>query len=52
MNIEIRHFEKSDVEAIKAIYDQPHAVAGTPQQPYQSIDMWASRLESVGKSFV
>jgi putative acetyltransferase len=51
MEIQIRHMETSDVEAIKAIYDQPHVVEGTLQQPYQSVADWASRLESL-KNFV
>jgi putative acetyltransferase len=52
MNIEVRHFENADTEAIKSIYDQPHVVEGTLQQPYQSSDMWSSRLQDVGKHFI
>ena len=52
MDIKIRHFEKSDVEAIKKIYDEPHVVDGTLQLPYQSVEMWEARLESVGKNFI
>jgi L-amino acid N-acyltransferase YncA len=52
MDIEVRHFEKADTEAIKAIYYQPHVVEGTLQQPYQSCDMWHARLQDVGKHFI
>jgi putative acetyltransferase len=52
MDIEVRHFKKADTEAIKAIYDQPHVVEGTLQQPYQSCDMWHARLQDVGKHFI
>ncbi|MDJ0806126.1 MAG: GNAT family N-acetyltransferase [Gammaproteobacteria bacterium] len=47
MEIEIRHIEKSDVEAVKDIYDQPHVEEGTLQLPYQSTDMWMSRLDAL-----
>ncbi len=52
MDIEIRHFEQEDIEAIKEIYNQPHAIEGTLQLPYQSFDHWKNRLESIGSNFI
>jgi putative acetyltransferase len=51
VEIKIRHIEKSDIEAIKAIYDQPHVIDGTLQQPYQSVDIWQSRFAGL-KDFI
>ena len=52
MNIRIRHFEKNDADAIKQIYAKPHVVEGTLQLPYQSVEMWQSRLEVADKNFI
>ncbi len=45
MDITIRHAEKSDFEAITAIYAQPHAYGGTLQLPYPPESLWQQRLE-------
>ena len=48
MEIQIRHAEKADMESIKAIYEQPHAIEGTLQLPYPSVSIWESRFEKWG----
>ena len=45
MDITIRHAEKTDFEAIRAIYSQPHAYGGTLQLPYPPLSLWQQRLE-------
>jgi len=40
MPIVIRHAEPADIEAIKAIYDQPSVYANTLQLPYQPVANW------------
>ena len=40
----IRHSEKRDVEAIRAIYAEPENYAGTLQLPLPSYELWESRL--------
>lgn len=49
MEFTIRHAEKEDVAAIKAIYQQSHVIEGTLQLPFPSVDMWEQRLEKLGK---
>lgn len=51
MEIKIRHAEKEDIAAIKAIYEQPHAMEGTLQLPYPSLSLWESRFEKLGENF-
>lgn len=46
----IRHAEPADIEAIKAIYDQPSVYANTLQLPYQPVANW-QRLYNAGSSF-
>jgi putative acetyltransferase len=43
-DIQIRHAEPQDYEAIQEIYNQPKAFAGTLQLPFPSIEMWRKRL--------
>ncbi len=49
MGLVIRHAEKQDVAEIKAIYEQPHVIAGTLQLPFPSVGMWEQRLEKLGE---
>lgn len=46
MEVIIRRAEKLDVPGIKAIYEQPHAYAGTLQLPLPSEEMWQSRFDN------
>src|SRR5690606_4093076 len=46
----IRHAEPADIEAIKAIYDQPSVYANTLQLPYQPVANW-QRLYNAGSGF-
>lgn len=46
----IRHAEPSDIDAIKAIYDQPSLYANTLQLPYQPVANW-QRLYNAGTGF-
>ena len=46
----IRHAEPADIEAIKAIYDQPTVYANTLQLPYQPVANW-QRLYNAGAGF-
>ena len=46
----IRHAEPSDIDAIKAIYDQPSLYANTLQLPYQPVANW-QRLYNAGSGF-
>jgi len=46
----IRHAEPADIDAIKAIYDQPSVYANTLQLPYQPVSNW-QRLYSAGSGF-
>jgi len=46
----IRHAEPSDIDAIKAIYDQPSLYANTLQLPYQPVANW-QRLYNAGNGF-
>nr|AMP54114.1 acetyltransf_4 [uncultured bacterium] len=45
--IVIRHAEPSDASAIKDIYSQSNAYAGTLQLPYPSEKLWESRMDSI-----
>lgn len=42
----IRHSEVTDLQGIKAIYEQPHAFSNTLQLPYQSDELWEKRIAS------
>jgi len=44
MDIEIRHAEPDDIEAIHQIYIQPMVVWGTLQLPYSSVESQRQRL--------
>jgi putative acetyltransferase len=44
MEIEIRHAEPGDLEAIHQIYTQPRVVWGTQQLPYSSVEGQRKRL--------
>jgi putative acetyltransferase len=46
MEIEIRHAEPKDYEAIHTMMAQPRAYTGTLQMPYPSIETWRKRLEN------
>lgn len=46
----IRHAEPADIDAIKAIYDQPTVYANTLQLPYQPVSNW-QRLYNAGSGF-
>ncbi|MBV2129782.1 GNAT family N-acetyltransferase [Arsukibacterium indicum] len=50
MSVVIRHAEPADIEAIKAIYDQPTVFANTLQLPYQPLASW-QRLFNAGAGF-
>ena len=43
--IEVRHGEPGDYAAIREIYAQPRAMAGTLQVPFPSEAMWKERME-------
>jgi len=43
MELVIRQAEKQDAAGIKKIYEQPHAIAGTLQLPYPSVELWEQR---------
>jgi len=43
----IRHSKLSDLQGIKAIYQQEHAFSNTLQLPFQSDELWEDRLKSV-----
>ena len=44
MKVTIRHSEPEDFQALREIFAQPGATAGTLQMPYPSADMWKKRL--------
>jgi len=44
MEIQIRHAEPDDYQAIQEIYSCPKAFAGTLQLPFPSREMWRKRL--------
>ena len=44
MEVEIRHAEPGDYEALHRIFSGPQAVAGTLQLPLPSAEMWRKRL--------
>lgn len=46
-NIQVRHTEPRDIEAVKAIYAFPNAYAGTLQLPYPSGMTWEKRLTNI-----
>ena len=45
--IVVRHSNKADIPAIKAIYEGRQAAAGTLQLPFASTQLWESRLETL-----
>ncbi|MCL6272332.1 GNAT family N-acetyltransferase [Sansalvadorimonas sp. 2012CJ34-2] len=45
--INIRHSDKKDIEAIHKIYSDTNAYSGTLQLPYPSLTLWESRLENL-----
>jgi putative acetyltransferase len=49
MKVSIRHSEPEDFEALREIFAQPKAMAGTLQMPYPSEEMWKKRLSDVPK---
>lgn len=51
MDIKIRHSEKTDIPAIKAIFEQPSCYAGTLQLPHPSLDKWEAVLGSARENF-
>ncbi len=44
MDIEIRHAEEDDCQAVQQIHAQPKAIWGTLQVPFPSLEMWKKRL--------
>ena len=40
----LRHSEARDIEAIRAIYQQPSVYANTLQLPFPSPELWQQRL--------
>ena len=50
MPVLIRHAEPVDIEAIKAIYDQPTVYSNTLQLPYQPVSSW-QKLYTAGAGF-
>jgi putative acetyltransferase len=49
MEIQIRHAEPDDYQAIHAIYTQPGVVSGTLQLPYSSAQKQLQQLEGAGE---
>jgi len=47
MDVEIRRVEPSDAQAIKEIYEYPHAYTSTLQLPLPSSDLWEKRCRNV-----
>ncbi len=43
MNLDIRHSEPSDAEALHRVFTAPRAVWGTLQLPYASVEMYRKR---------
>lgn len=50
--IKVRHSELSDLEAIKAIYEQEHAFSNTLQLPFQSPLLWEQRLTTFSDNHI
>ena len=48
MNIEIRHAELGDHEALSELHAQPNVIWGTCQLPLPSPDNWKKRLSELG----
>ena len=44
MEVEVRHTEPGDYEALRRVFSGPRAVAGTLQIPLPSAEMWRERL--------
>jgi putative acetyltransferase len=44
MELQIRHEEPNDLEAIVKIYGAPQVIAGTLQVPFPSLEAWRKRL--------
>ncbi len=51
MEIKIRHCEKTDVAAVKAIYQQPSCYSGTLQLPFPSVEMWSNRFDNPPENY-
>ena len=47
MEINIRRSEKSDIEAIKVMFEQYSCYAGTLQLPFPSLDKWLQRMSDL-----
>lgn len=45
--IEIRHVNVTDAQAIQQLYSQPETLAGTLQVPYPSLQLWQDRLANL-----
>lgn len=45
----VRQCEPKDIAAVREIYSQQHAYAGTLQLPYPTLDLWQNRLEQLTK---
>lgn len=50
MEIKIRHSTKHDIEAIKAIIEQPSCYSGTLQFPYTDIEKLEKRFTNIPKN--
>jgi putative acetyltransferase len=46
-DIQIRHAELNDLEAIHEIYSCRKAYSGTLQLPYPSLELWRQRLSAI-----
>ncbi|PXF30530.1 GCN5 family acetyltransferase [Pokkaliibacter plantistimulans] len=51
MEVNIRHADKADVDAVRVIYSQPHAYENTLQLPYPSQESWEARFDQVGTHY-
>ncbi|MFT4924186.1 MAG: putative acetyltransferase [Phenylobacterium sp.] len=47
MTVVIRHSEKEDIAAIKAMFSQPSCYGGTLQLPFPSLDKWTDKLGTI-----
>lgn len=50
MIVTIRHSEKEDIPAIKAMFEQPSCYSGTLQLPFPSLDAWDKRMGSLSEN--
>ena len=46
-DIQIRHAELADLQAVHEIYSCPKAFSGTLQLPYPSLELWRKRLSAI-----